>query len=261
MARDLWTSEARKSRHLADETRIGHCSAERATVALLVADDLPAVKTHPAPAAPSPLRRSRWLSLQRGVKRVLDVVAATLGLIVLAPVFLVIAVAIKVGSPGPVFYRWRVVGRDGRFFVGHKFRTMVVDADARKAQLVANNEMRGPVFKMTHDPRVTRVGRILRRYSLDELPQLWDVLKNNMSLVGPRPPLQTEWVFFDARQKHKLDVTPGLTCLWQVAGRNSIVDFDDWVNLDLKYIAEWSLWLDFKILARTLATVVRGTGK
>jgi lipopolysaccharide/colanic/teichoic acid biosynthesis glycosyltransferase len=191
----------------------------------------------------------------------LDIVGAGLGLVVLTPLFVAIAVAIKLGSPGPIFYRWRVVGRDGKFFVGHKFRTMVVDADEQKAKLLASNEMRGPVFKMAHDPRITPVGRLLRRYSLDELPQLWDVLRANMSLVGPRPPLQTEWMLFDERQRHKLDVTPGLTCLWQVSGRNGIVDFDEWVNLDLKYINEWSLWLDMKILARTVFTVIRGTGK
>ncbi len=206
-------------------------------------------------------RSSLWIGVQRRLKRLLDVVGAAMGLMVLAPMFIVIAMAIKLGSPGPVFYRWHVVGRGGRFFVGHKFRTMVVDADAQKMQLLAHNEMRGPVFKMADDPRITRVGRTLRRYSLDELPQLWDVLKNNMSLVGPRPPLQSEWSFFDERQRHKLDVTPGLTCLWQVSGRNHIVDFDEWVNLDLKYIDEWSLWLDIKIMARTVLTVVRGTGK
>jgi lipopolysaccharide/colanic/teichoic acid biosynthesis glycosyltransferase len=206
-------------------------------------------------------RSAIGLTLQRCLKRLLDIIGASCGLVVLAPLFVVIAIAIKVTSPGPVFYRWRVVGRNGKFFVGHKFRTMVVDADAQKARLLASNEMRGPVFKMADDPRVTRVGRTLRRYSLDELPQLWDVLKNNMSLVGPRPPLQSEWMLFDNRQRQKLDVTPGLTCLWQVSGRNGIVDFDEWVNLDLKYIDEWSLWLDIKILARTILTVIRGTGK
>lgn len=217
------------------------------------------------PATTTPLmlgrRPSAWLGMQRWLKRLLDVIGATIGLVVLAPLFVVIAVAIKAGSPGPIFYRWRVVGRDGKSFVGHKFRTMVVDADAQKAQLLAQNEMCGPVFKMADDPRITPLGRTLRRYSLDELPQLWDVLKNNMSLVGPRPPLESEWDLFDERQRHKLDVTPGLTCLWQVSGRNRIVDFDEWVNLDLKYIDEWSLWLDIKILARTVGTVVRGTGK
>jgi lipopolysaccharide/colanic/teichoic acid biosynthesis glycosyltransferase len=206
-------------------------------------------------------RSAGWVSLQRRVKRLMDVMGAALGLVVLAPLFVVIAVAIKLGSPGPVFYRWHVVGRDGKFFVGHKFRTMVVDADAQKAQLLASNEMRGPVFKMAHDPRITAVGRLLRRHSLDELPQLWDVLRAKMSLVGPRPPLQSEWMLFDERQRHKLDVTPGLTCLWQVSGRNRIVDFDEWVDLDLKYINEWSLWLDIQILARTVFTVIRGTGK
>lgn len=138
---------------------------------------------------------------------------------------------------------------------------MCVDADQKKHHLLTHNEMQGPVFKLTDDPRVTRVGRFLRRYSLDELPQLFSVFIGDMALVGPRPPLQTEYSEFSALQKRKLAVTPGMTCLWQVSGRNDIRNFDEWVGLDLEYIGSWSLWLDCKILWMTLRAVLRGTGR
>jgi lipopolysaccharide/colanic/teichoic acid biosynthesis glycosyltransferase len=190
----------------------------------------------------------------------MDVVAAAMLLPLLSPLLLVVAVLVKATSKGPVFYRWRVVGKNGRYFTGYKFRTMVDAADRLKAGLMANNEMSGPVFKMESDPRVTRCGRVLRRFSLDELPQLWSVLKGDMSLVGPRPPLQEEYERFTDRQRQKLAVQPGITCLWQVSGRNRIRDFDDWVRLDLEYIKNWSLWLDVKILFRTAIAVVTGHG-
>lgn len=199
--------------------------------------------------------------LQRTLKRLIDIACAAVGLVLLSPVLAACAVAVRRSSPGPVLYRWRVVGRGGRPFTGYKFRTMVADADARKAELAARNEMSGPMFKLTDDPRITPVGRTLRRYSLDELPQLWSVLKGDMSLVGPRPPLQSEWEGFAPWQRRKLAITPGITCLWQVQGRNRIHDFDEWVRLDLEYIDTWSLWLDLRILARTIPAVLRGTGK
>lgn len=194
------------------------------------------------------------------VKRALDVVLAGLGLALLLPLLALIAVAVALDSRGPVLYPWRVVGKGGRPFVGYKFRTMVQDADRLKGDLLEANEMSGPVFKMREDPRVTRVGRILRRYSLDELPQLWSVLTGRMSLVGPRPPLETEWAQFTPAQRLKLSVTPGITCLWQVQGRSGITDFDEWVRLDLEYIRSWSLWLDFKILLRTVRVVTTARG-
>lgn len=203
---------------------------------------------------------SPWGRLQLVVKRALDLVLGALGLLVLSPVLLAIAVAVKLDSPGPVFYPWRVVGKGGRPFTGYKFRTMVRDADGLKAELLTANEMNGPVFKIKDDPRITGVGRILRRYSLDELPQLWSVLLGHMSLVGPRPPLETEWAEFTPQQRLKLAVTPGITCLWQVRGRSAITDFDEWVRLDLEYIRNWSLWLDVKILLRTLHVVSSGRG-
>ena len=138
---------------------------------------------------------------------------------------------------------------------------MYQDADQRKAELLDGNEMSGPVFKMTADPRVTPIGRFLRKYSFDELPQLWSVLKGDMSLVGPRPPLQSEYEHFSDWQKLKLQVKPGMTCLWQVRGRNAIANFDDWVRLDLEYINNWSLALDFKILMSTIPTVLFGRGR
>ena len=138
---------------------------------------------------------------------------------------------------------------------------MYCDADDRKARLLEKNEMDGPVFKMTDDPRITGVGRWLRKYSLDELPQLWSVLKGDLSLVGPRPPLRSEYANFSEWQKLKLKVKPGITCLWQVGGRNRISDFNDWVGLDLQYIERWSLVLDFQILLKTAYTVIAGSGK
>jgi lipopolysaccharide/colanic/teichoic acid biosynthesis glycosyltransferase len=196
-----------------------------------------------------------------GCKRVLDVVGSGLLLVLLSPWLLLLAVAVKLSSPGPALYQWKVAGSGGRPFTGYKFRSMCVNADQLKSQLAGRNEMRGPVFKVTNDPRVTRLGAWMRRYSLDELPQLYSVLVGDMSLVGPRPPLQTEYERFTEYQKQKLAVKPGITCLWQVAGRNNVSDLDDWVRLDLEYISKWSLGLDFNILLKTLGAVISGSGK
>ena len=198
--------------------------------------------------------------VQLAIKRALDVVVSAALLIVLAPLLAVLVAGVKMTSRGPVLYRWEVVGEGGRPFTGYKLRTMVLDADDRKAALMAENEMSGPVFKMKKDPRVTRFGRFLRTYSLDELPQLWSVFKGDMSLVGPRPPLRSEYAHFTEYQKRKLAVKPGLTCLWQVSGRSAISDLDEWVRLDLEYIERWSLWLDIKILAATVPVVLFGRG-
>ncbi len=197
---------------------------------------------------------------QRAIKRLIDVSVAGIGLVVLAPVLGGIALLLLVDSGRPVLFRWNVVGRRGKYFTGYKYRTMVPNAEALQADLEGRNEMRGPAFKMRQDPRVTRVGRLLRRYSLDELPQLWNVLKGDMSLVGPRPPRQSEWVRFEPWQRCKLAVTPGLTCLWQASGRSEIRDFGDWVRMDLEYIERWNLSLDLRILWRTLLAVVSGHG-
>lgn len=194
------------------------------------------------------------------IKRVFDLVVAAALLILLAPVFLIIAIAIKLTTPNlPVFYPWPVVGYKGRPFTGYKFTTMTA-GDQEKAVLAHLNEMQGPAFKITNDPRVTKLGRVLRKYSLNELPQLWSVLQGNMSLVGPRPPGPHELIHFAGWHRRKLSVRPGITCLWQVRGRNKITNFDDWVRMDLEYIDRWSLWLDFTILVRTVWVVVKGTG-
>jgi|SRR5580704_16642486 lipopolysaccharide/colanic/teichoic acid biosynthesis glycosyltransferase len=198
---------------------------------------------------------------QLACKRLLDVVLSAFLLVLASPLFLVLGLAVKLTSPGPVFYRWKVVGRNGRPFLGYKIRSMVVNADELKAQLENRNEMTGPVFKIAGDPRITAIGSWMRRYSLDELPQLYNVLKGDMALVGPRPPLRTEYERFTEYQKQKLAVKPGITCLWQISGRNEVRDFDEWVRLDLEYIRRWSMWLDLRILMGTLGAVLSGSGK
>lgn len=211
--------------------------------------------------APLPARAAgvSW-RLQRAVKRALDIVLATVALIAFMPVLAAAAILIRATSRGPVLYEWRVLGRHAQPFVGYKLRTMVVNADELKASYAAHNEMKGPVFKIRDDPRVTPVGRWLRRFSIDELPQLWSVLKGDMSLVGPRPTYAAEFVEFEPWQWAKLAVTPGITCLWQVGGRADINDFSTWAALDLEYIRRWSLWLDLRILFATVPAVLRGRG-
>ncbi|MCK4460303.1 MAG: sugar transferase, partial [candidate division Zixibacteria bacterium] len=162
-------------------------------------------------------------------------------------------------SRGPVFFKQVRSGLNGKTFKLYKFRTMCADAEHKKDALTNRNEMTGPVFKIADDPRVTRIGRFLRKYSIDEVPQFINVLRGDMSLVGPRPPLPKEVSEYDPWQHRKLSVKPGVTCLWQVNGRNEI-DFDDWMRLDLEYIDNWSLWLDAKILARTIPAVIKGSG-
>jgi lipopolysaccharide/colanic/teichoic acid biosynthesis glycosyltransferase len=201
----------------------------------------------------------RWS--YRFMKRGIDIGISFAGLLFLAPLLTVVAILIKLTSKGPVFFRWRVIGRGGKRFDGFKFRTMVPDAEKMKERLLLQNEMRGPVFKILNDPRITPLGRILRKYSIDEIPQLWSVLKGDMSLVGPRPPLASEWVNYEAWHRRRLSVVPGITCLWQVNGRNAVKDFNQWVNLDLYYIDHWSPFLDLRILIKTVSVVLRGTGR
>ena len=197
--------------------------------------------------------------IQLAIKRAFDVVVSATALVVCAPLFVVIAVAVKLSSPGPVFFGQVRSGLNGRAFRLWKFRSMVVDAEERLDELRAKNEMGGPVFKLSDDPRVTRVGRFLRRTSLDELPQFWNVLLGDMSVVGPRPPLPDEVKQYARWQRRRLSVKPGITCIWQVSGRNEI-DFETWMKLDLDYIDRWSLWLDLKIFVKTIPAVLLGRG-
>ena len=195
------------------------------------------------------------------LKRIFDIVISASLLVLLLPLLVLIAIAIKITTPHlSIFYPWRVVGKNGVKFTGYKFTTVVADSDSIKKELLDRNEMTGPVFKMGNDPRVTPLGRLLRKYSLNELPQLWSVLTGHMSLVGPRPAFRHELEGYSLWHKRKLSVKPGITCLWQVRGRNKICEFDDWVKMDLEYIDNWSLLLDFKILLRTVWVVVVGTG-
>ena len=190
------------------------------------------------------------------IKRLTDVMIATTTLILLSPLFVCTVLAIKLTSRGPILYRWPVVGRGGRSLRAYKFRTMVVGADKLKEQLLNQNEATGPVFKIRNDPRVTRVGRFLRKFSLDELPQLWSIAKGDMSLVGPRPVLECEWAEFSEWQRTKLSIKPGAVCLWHVRGQPR--NCDEWVKLDLEYINNWSLWLDLKILVSSLVYILSG---
>ena len=204
-------------------------------------------------------RTAPWHPVELAVKRAFDLAVSFVALVMFSPVFLAIAVAIKLDSPGPVFFGQERSGLNGRRFTLWKFRSMVVDAEKKLAELAARNEMSGPAFKMKADPRVTRVGRFLRKSSLDELPQFWNVFLGDMSVVGPRPPLPAEVDRYQRWQRRRLSVKPGITCVWQVSGRND-VDFDTWMKLDLAYIDQWSLWLDLKICWKTIPAVLLGRG-
>lgn len=200
-------------------------------------------------------------SWQGMIKQVVDFTGAFVMLLFLALPMAIVALIIKLSSPGPVFFRQLRSGLNGAPFTIYKFRTMVTNAEQIKHELEAMNEMRGPVFKITGDPRITPIGKWLRKFSIDELPQLFNVLRGEMSLVGPRPlPVDEIKRISDLAHRRRLSVKPGITCLWQVSGRNQILDFKDWVRLDLEYIDNWSLWLDFKILLRTIPAVFAGTG-
>ena len=195
------------------------------------------------------------------LKQITDYLGAALLLVALAPLLLLLALLVRLSSPGPVIYRQQRAGLNGQPFTMYKFRSMNVAADELKLALAAQNEMDGPVFKIANDPRITRLGRILRRHSLDELPQLWNVLRGEMSLVGPRPlPVEEVHRFDNFAHRRRLSMKPGLTCLWQVRGRNEITSFEEWVRLDLEYIDQWSLWLDLKILLATIPVTLLGRG-
>ena len=200
--------------------------------------------------------KSSWALM---IKRLLDLVLSALALGILSPLLLGIMVAIRFTSPGPIFFIQPRSTLHGREFRMLKFRTMIANAEEIRNDLDGQNEVTGPVFKIKNDPRVTPIGRWLRRYSLDELPQLWNVLKGDMSLVGPRPPIPAEVAKYENWQRRRLSLRSGCTCLWQIGGRNDL-SFEEWMRLDLKYIDTWSLGLDFQILFKTIGTMFRGTG-
>jgi lipopolysaccharide/colanic/teichoic acid biosynthesis glycosyltransferase len=194
------------------------------------------------------------------IKRAMDIAGSLALLLLLSPVFLVTAIAIALTSEGEVIHRQRRIGRDGRPFTMLKFRSMIVGAhEQRHLYEHRNSHDRGPIFKIPDDPRVTRVGRVIRRFSIDELPQLVNVLKGDMSLVGPRPPLPEEFETYNVRQQLRTLATPGLTCIWQVSGRSD-VDFDSWVDMDLEYIKRWTIRLDLTLLLKSIPSVIAGHG-
>lgn len=194
------------------------------------------------------------------LKRLMDVVGGAVGMAIVAMLFPLIALAIKVDSPGPVLFRQKRVGQNGRLFDCYKFRTMATDAEARKKDLAARNEMTGAIFKIKDDPRITRVGRFLRKTSLDELPQFWNVLSGEMSLVGTRPPTPDEVEQYEEWQRARISIKPGLTGMWQTSGRNQIRDFNKICELDVSYIDNWSVWLDLRLIMKTIAVVFAGSG-
>jgi lipopolysaccharide/colanic/teichoic acid biosynthesis glycosyltransferase len=203
--------------------------------------------------ASTPLQLPAW---QMAAKRGSDMLGAATALVVFSPLFVLISILIRLTSPGPILFRWHVVGQGGRPYVGYKFRSMFDGADRAREQLRDKNEMTGVFFKMKNDPRVTSIGRILRRFSLDELPQLWSVLAGHMSLVGPRPSQVFEHQQLSEWQKQRVQMKPGLVSLWIVSGKTQ--DFDEMVRLDLHYIYHWSIWLDLEILVRALPYVILG---
>jgi len=215
-----------------------------------------AAPAHVLPLYEAPVDRGLYL---RFGKRLLDVVGASIGLLLASPVLLAAAIAIRLESRGPVIYRSMRVGKGARPFPFFKLRSMVDGADRHRHALAHLNETDGPVFKIASDPRVTRVGRLLRVTSVDEIPQLWNVIRGEMSLVGPRPPIAEEVMQYEPWQLRRLDVLPGITCLWQISGRSRI-GFQEWMRLDLEYIKHRSFWLDLKILIRTIPAVLSREG-
>ena len=204
--------------------------------------------------------RNLFSTRQMIAKRALDIVGSLVGMVILGIATIFVAPAIKLDSPGPVFFGQTRVGKNGRKFTFYKFRSMYKDAEARKKELMASNEVKGLMFKMEDDPRITKVGKFIRKTSIDELPQFWNVLRGDMSLVGTRPPTVDEFEHYEAKHKCRLSMTPGLTGLWQISGRSDIKDFDEVVRLDMQYIDNWSILKDIKILILTVKVVLTGRG-
>ncbi len=233
----------------ADEMLFDLAPMESAVVELHVAEEIGAPRR-------GLINADMW---QVAVKRLMDIVASALAIVVLTPVFLAVALLIKTTSRGPVFYVQERVGRDGEPFRMMKFRSMYRDAHARRDEHAELNIHQGPIFKIRDDPRITPVGRAIRRLSIDELPQFFNVLTGSMSLVGPRPALPEEFLDYTERERQRLLVKPGVTCIWQVSGRSD-VDFETWIDMDLEYIDDWSLRLDLKLLMKTVPAVITGRG-
>jgi len=236
------------------------------TVVDLTGDDVVIDKTSAVQPAEPDLYCVPWekgllaaTPFQLAVKRAIDIIGATIALVLLSPVFLVVAIAVKLSSPGPVLFKQTRIGKYGEPFTFLKFRSMRVGADNEKRNLIDLNEVDGPVFKIREDPRITSVGRFLRKTSLDELPQLLHVLSGRMSLVGVRPPVPEEVAEYSAYERQRLLIKPGLTCIWQVSGRSDL-DFRTWMRMDLEYIENWSLALDLKLILKTFSAVLSGRG-
>ena len=199
-----------------------------------------------------------FLKLIQMLKRLMDIAGGMIGLILSSPIMLVTAIAIKLDSPGPVLFKQTRVGQNGRHFKIYKFRSMYIDAEERKKELMARNEMQGDVmFKMKDDPRITRVGKVIRKLSIDELPQFFNILGGSMSLVGTRPPTVDEVEKYKTNQWRRISIKPGLTGMWQVSGRSNVKSFDEIVEMDVEYIDNWSLWLDFKIILKTVLVLLK----
>ena len=211
--------------------------------------ELPVFAFRPGPVAP----------IRLAIKRVLDIVLSSVAIVVGSPLLIGCAIAVKLEDGGPIFFKQVRLGRSARPFICLKFRSMCLDAEDKRREIEAANEQEGPVFKMKDDPRITRVGRFMRKYSFDELPQFFNVFAGQMSLVGPRPPIPSEVIEYDWWQRRRLSVRPGITCTWQVSGRNEI-SFEQWMAMDLDYIDRWSLTEDFRLMAKTVGTIFKGSG-
>lgn len=201
-----------------------------------------------------------WEPGQIFLKRCMDIAGGLIGTIITLVIGIFVGIAIKLDSPGPLIFAQERVGKNGRRFKMYKFRSMYIDAEERKKELLEKNEMSGAIFKLEADPRITKVGRFIRKHSIDEMPQFFNVLKGDMSLVGTRPPLVSEVESYRADQKRRLSVTPGMTGMWQCSGRSNILDFDEIVKLDLEYIDKWSIWLDIELLLKTVVVCIKGEG-
>ncbi len=207
----------------------------------------------------SPIKFDKLPVAYQFAKRCLDVLVAAFVLLLLLPLLIAVAILIKVTSKGPIIYRSRRVGKNGKEFWFYKFRTMYTGAEALNAELAKQNQHTGPIFKIKSDPRITPIGKFLRKYSIDEMPQLLHVLLGDMTLVGPRPHLPTEVIHYDEKAAQRLLITPGLTCYWQIMGRSDLA-YDEWIDLDLRYMREMNFWLDIKILLKTPAALLRADG-